>query len=241
MMERIHLDIQIRDSVEDHLFGLRWWLKETKGIPLEEMSSFFDSRLEDYPYHMERWNEAYRIFPDYLPPNTKDILDLGCGTGLEIDQILTRFPQANITGIDMSSSMLKELSFKHPEVRLIKGNYCDVSFEDKQYDAAVSFESLHHLLPDKKLSLYQKILSALNKNGVLLNCDYFACCDEEEDLLRSVLAEKRKAEAIPDEMVVHFDIPLTLEHEADLLEKAGFRSCIALSSHSGACFLLAKP
>ena len=118
-MRRTNLDIQIRDSVEDHMYGLRWWLKETDDTPLEEMSSFFDSRIDDYVPHMERWVSAYEIFPKYIPPQVKTILDLGCGTGLELDHIIPAFPEADITGIDLSSVMLNELSSKFPSVHII--------------------------------------------------------------------------------------------------------------------------
>ena len=52
--------------------------------------------------------------------------------------------------------------------------------------------------------------------------DYIACCDEEEELLRSVYMKKRKGSAIPENCYVHFDIPLTLEHEKELLQNVGF-------------------
>lgn len=52
--------------------------------------------------------------------------------------------------------------------------------------------------------------------------DYIACCDEEEELLRSVYLKKRSQSVVPENCYVHFDIPLTLEHEKEILEKAGF-------------------
>ncbi|MBR0451390.1 MAG: class I SAM-dependent methyltransferase [Oscillospiraceae bacterium] len=238
-MIRTNLDIRIRDSIEDHMFGLKWWLKETKDVPLEEMASFFDVRIDDYVPHMERWDEAYRTFPKYIPPDARVILDLGCGSGLELDQIIPCFPNTDFTGIDLSTAMINELLSKHPEVNIIQADYLKYPFGENIYDAVISFESLHHLLPKQKQGLYKKIRSCLNGNGVFINCDYYACCDEEETLLLNVYDEKRKKEHLPTDALVHFDIPLTLEHEADLLESAGFTSCSALSSHSGACFLKA--
>lgn len=240
-MRRTNLDIQIRDSVEDHMYGLRWWLKETDDTPLEEMSSFFDTRIDDYVPHMERWVSAYEIFPKYIPPQVKTILDLGCGTGLELDHIIPAFPEADITGIDLSSVMLNELSSKFPSVHIIQADYCKYPFDSNKYDAVISFESLHHLLSEQKLRLYSKIKSCLKETGVFINCDYFACCDEEETLLLTTLAERREKSPVLCDKYVHFDIPLTLKHEADLLESAGFSSCEALTSHSGACFLRASP
>ena len=238
-MTRRDLDITIRDSIEDHMFGLRWWLKETEDVPLEEMSAFFRTRMDDYVPHMERWAGAYEIFPSYIDPSVRTILDLGCGSGLELDHIIPAFPETEITGIDMCSPMLIELSAKYPEVKAIEADYCSYPFEMQKYDAVISFESLHHLLPEAKTKLYRKIKSCLTDGGSFINCDYFACCEEEEGLLRETYERKRMKQSLPADMQVHFDIPLTLAHEAELLEKAGFTSCEALSSNAGAVFLKA--
>ena len=40
--------------------------------------------------------------------------------------------------------------------------------------------------------------------------------------MRSVYLEKRKQSDVPDNCYVHFDIPLTLEHEKEVLQSAGF-------------------
>lgn len=52
--------------------------------------------------------------------------------------------------------------------------------------------------------------------------DYIACCEEEEELLRGVYLQKRKGSAIPEHQFVHFDIPLTLEHESRILGEEDF-------------------
>lgn len=52
--------------------------------------------------------------------------------------------------------------------------------------------------------------------------DYIACCNEEEELLRTVYLNKRKQSALSENCHVHFDIPLTLEHEKALMRDAGF-------------------
>ncbi len=72
------------------------------------------------------------------------------------------------------------------------------------------------------MELYQKVYHGLKRGGIFLLGDYIACCDEEEELLRSVYLKKRKQFAIPDNGFVHFDIPLTLEHEKELLQNVGF-------------------
>ena len=87
---------------------------------------------------------------------------------------------------------------------------------------ALDKESLHHFLPERKEELYRKIYCSLKQGGIFILGDYIACCNEEEELLRGVHLNKRKQSAIPENCYVHFDIPLTLEHEKELLQNAGF-------------------
>ncbi len=212
------------ESQEKYLQDLKKWLHDTADSPLEEMSDFFTKRLDGYEEHMSVWKESYRLFAETLPSGCQRILDLGCGTGLELDLIWQKDPNIEVTGVDLCRSMLEKLSEKHPDKQLttVCRDYFQYDFGCEEWDAVISFESLHHFLPERKRELYRKIHHGLKKGGVFLLGDYIACCDEEEELLRGVYLEKRKRFAIPEDRFVHFDIPLTLEHESSLLRDAGF-------------------
>lgn len=234
--------IKIRADRDAYMCELRAWLAETVAVPLEEMSSFFAKRLESYEAHMSLWDEAYQKFASFLPADCTEILDLGCGTGLELQSVFARFPTAHITGIDMSAEMLAALSAKYDNkaVHTICGDYFTVEFGKGSFDAVISFQSLHHFTPEKKTALFRKIAETLKPSGVFLNCDYFACCDEEETLLFAECARRRTAANIPDAEFVHFDTPLTLVHEAQLLKSAGFAKIEPLESCNCAVFLRAE-
>ena len=105
-------EIVIRPDISAHMRELRQWLEETKKEPLEEMADFFRVRLEQYEDHMAIWQEAYRRLPELIPEATQTLLDLGCGTGLEIDELLKCFPKLQITGVDLSRDMLARLQKK---------------------------------------------------------------------------------------------------------------------------------
>ena len=169
------------------------------------------------------WGEDYKQFARAVPQSAKRILDLGCGTGLELDALYNLRTDISVTGIDLSPDMLDALMKKHEEkdLTLLCGSYFDVPFPG-EFDAVLSFESLHHFLPTEKSKLFQKIYDCLAPGGMFVNGDYFACCEEEETLLRETWSRKRREENIPDDAFVHFDIPLTKEHEAELLKKVGF-------------------
>lgn len=211
-------------SFEEYMKNLKQWLQDTADSQLEEMSDFFTKRLHDYEEHMAIWEKSYRIFAEVLPLECQKILDLGCGTGLELDKIWQINPNIEVTGVDLCENMLNKLLEKHSDkqLTLVCQDYFQYDFECGKWDAVISFESLHHFLPERKEELYRKIYCSLKQGGVFILGDYIACCNEEEELLRGVYLNKRKQSAIPENCYVHFDIPLTLEHEKELLQNAGF-------------------
>lgn len=211
-------------SFDERMQNLKQWLQEIEDTPLEEMSDFFTKRLHDYEEHMSFWERSYRIFAEIFPSECQKILDLGCGTGLELDRIWQKNPDIEVTGVDLCTGMLDKLLEKYHDKRLttVHCDYFQYDFGHGKWDAVISFESLHHFLPEDKTELYRKVCQSLKEGGVFMLGDYIACCDEEEELLRSVYLKKRSQSAIPEDCYVHFDIPLTLEHEKGILEKAGF-------------------
>jgi tRNA (cmo5U34)-methyltransferase len=55
-----------------------------------------------------------------------------------------------------------------------------------------------------------------------IECDYIAKTQEEENLIFTESARRREQDKIPENMFVHFDTPLTLEHEINLMYQTGF-------------------
>lgn len=208
----------------EYIEGLKEWLEETKDTKLEEMDQFFKVRVGDYEEHMSPWKECYEWMAELIPEGTKELLDVGCGTGLELDNIFKRFANIKVTGIDLAESMLKELKRKHIDknLTLICEDYFAVPFGKKCFDAAVSFQTLHHFKPEKKIQIFQKLYDSLRDGGCYIECDYIARTQEQEDLLFTECDRRRKRDNIPEDVFVHFDTPLTLEHEIDLMKQAGF-------------------
>ena len=148
---------------------------------LEKMGAFFEARLDGYDRHMmtniESAEEFYPFTARCLPgePGAK-ILDLGCGTGLELGEYFALNPTARVTGIDLAAGMLRALEKKFPErdMTLICGSYFDVPFGDG-FDGAVSVESLHHFTKEEKIPLYRKLREALKEGSAFILTDYFPC------------------------------------------------------------------
>lgn len=211
--------------MEQKLKELTDWLNSIQDEPIEEMDAFFTKRVSGYDEHMlSHWQEDYPLLAEQLPAQANEILDLGCGTGLEMEAIYQRFPNMHITGIDLSESMLAQLQRKFPDksLTLRLEDYFAADLGETCYDAVVSFESLHHFKPEKKRLLYEKLYRALRPGGVFVLCDYFAWNQEHEDLLMAECERRRRVWQVPEDVYVHFDTPLTPEHEIAILEAAGF-------------------
>lgn len=232
--------IIIRENIEQHMRELREWLNETADVELEEMGDFFTRRISDYEEHMAIWSRAYQRFAQFLPSNVKNILDLGCGTGLELDEIWKMNPDIEVVGVDLCQSMLDKLREKHSEKKLqmICEDYFQYDFGTEKWDAVISFESFHHFFPKQKRELYNKIYQSLKKGGLFILGDYIACCEEEERLLQEIYLQKRKKSGIAEGRFVHFDIPCTLEHELAVMREAGFDKIIHMESMDGTTIIV---
>ena len=211
---------------------------------LEKMNEFFNKRLDGYDEHMMTNIESSDVFypftADCLPKTAgAKILDLGCGTGLELEHYFRLNPSAKITGIDLTESMLNALKNKFPEkdLTLICGSYFDVPFDENTFDAAVSVESLHHFTKEEKIPLYTKLCKSLEDNGYFILTDYFALTDEDEQAFRNELLRLKKEQGIDDNEFYHYDTPLTVEHETEALFEAGFSSVEVLNNW-GATFII---
>ena len=85
----------------------------------EEMGAFFDARCRVYDaVHtggIDGGMESKRVPAALLPEGTRTLLDLGVGTGLELEAVFARFP----TGLDIAPSMLALLREKYPDRGLV--------------------------------------------------------------------------------------------------------------------------
>jgi len=191
------------------------------------MAAFFDLRASDYEHHMAEHIEDFGAFYDSaigaIPgaPASPRILDLGIGTGLELDRLFVRFPDAHVTGIDVSRGMLDELAAKKrpwsDRLRTIQGSFLEADLGDSEYDSVLSVMALHHWVPEVKLDLYRRIRRALVRGGAFINADYIAPEEESAERLATFAAEGRDIRHD-----LHIDLPLTIETEHRLLCEAGF-------------------
>ncbi|PKM77244.1 MAG: SAM-dependent methyltransferase [Firmicutes bacterium HGW-Firmicutes-15] len=121
------------------------------------------------------FDDFYSIAVSIAETNNEcpNILDIGAGTGLLSSFILDKFPNANLTLIDISEKMIEVAKSRFedkPAITYIIDDYTKYQFEEK-YDIVVSSLSIHHLMDNQKKQLYAIIYSILNQGGVFINAD----------------------------------------------------------------------
>ena len=212
----------------------------------EPMSDFFRDRLDGYDDHMldtvEGCRAAYPRVAALLPDGLTHLLDLGCGTGLELSAIFERFPSLNVSGIDISGPMLSRLREKFPdkELCLVAGDFRRMKLGISFFGAAVSAEALHHLTRSEKEELYPRIAGALTAGGVFVELDYMLRDREEADRLLAEAEAAREEHGIPQGEAMHLDIPLTVTDEIALLTASGFSEVTEVFSEGNTVILLAR-
>ncbi|ADZ19593.1 tRNA (cmo5U34)-methyltransferase [Clostridium acetobutylicum] len=217
-------------------------------MDLEEMSSFFNKRVNEYEEHMMNnvgGANQYYIETAKLIPRGKEIniLDLGCGTGLELDEIFKINNTVRVTGIDLAENMLRKIKEKHKDkldrLTLIVGDYFSCDIGEKVFDAALSVETLHHFNHEQKIKLYKKIVRSLKDNGVYIEADYMAPNQDYEDHCFNENKRIRLELGIKDGFY-HYDTPCTVENQIKMLYKSGFKSVEKVFKAENTVILLAK-
>jgi tRNA (cmo5U34)-methyltransferase len=198
---------------------------------MKEIADYFNEEAKTHDYlfvqqmgmkefYDEIESQLVKISPKY------EILVLGAGTGLEIERITWN---SNVTAIDISSEMLRELNKKklHPEVSLntICSSFLEMNFGLGVYDIVLTCYTMHHFNEKQKINLYRCIWKSLKSGGVFINGDSMVNTNEEEwnGLLE---AEKIYNENNKPFGSLHIDVPFCLEHELKVLKNAGFKDII---------------
>lgn len=183
---------------------------------VQSMHDFFNEHIDDYDDKHAPLMKSKEDMIAALPDGVCRVLDLGAGTGLELFSLFERFPNAQVTAIDVSDLMLEKLKgrpFGHlVDCRL--GDFFVLPFGEC-YDAVISTSALHHFTPEDKKRLYAKIYACLKNGGVFINSDYYS---ETLSLQQACFLE---LEENPHNRS-HIDTPLTKEVERELMEAVGF-------------------
>lgn len=138
------------------------------------------------------------------------ILDLGSGTGVTAERVLSMHPGANLVGLDSSEEMLVHARRLIPTAAFAVAHLQD-PLPAGQYDLVVSAFAIHHLVGPGKADLFKRVASVLRPGGRFVFCDV-------------VVPEQPVSRPVP--LDDEFDTPSTLREQTVWLTEAGLEPLV---------------
>lgn len=110
-----------------------------------------------------RWERRVKLFNQHIGNDNKDILEVGCGTGLFTAEIAKT--KNHITAIDISDDLINLAKKKiiSPNVNFKIENAYHTNFTECTFDYILGSSVLHHLEVEKALKEFYRILKSGGK------------------------------------------------------------------------------
>lgn len=134
----------------------------------------------------ERMRAARDLLSRVPLASTRIVYDLGCGPGNSAELLVNRFPEARITGIDRSETMLDHARRRTPGARFVMQDIRDWA-PDEAVDLIYANGALQ-FLPDHH-DLFPRLASMLAPGGVFAVQMPSAARESSHALMRMVAAE----------------------------------------------------
>ena len=158
--------------------------------------------------HAKMANWGFSHLPNISPENA---VDLGCGAGRNVGELLKRYPKAHVTGVDYSDlSVEKSKDYNKAMIEtgrceVVQGDVSDLKLPADAFNLATAFETIYFWPGLEKC--FAQVAKVLKPGG------YFMICNESDGTDATGL----KFEKIIDGMKNH-----TVEEIEAALRAAGF-------------------
>jgi SAM-dependent methyltransferase len=122
-----------------------------------------------------------------IPPAAR-VLDIGCGGGKNISNLLSRVPQGSVHGVDYSPVSVEKSRRKNRaavlagRVSVLQASVSSLPFEDGEFDIATAFETIY-FWPDL-LHDFMEVRRVLKENGVFFICNEAARPEDAENWIK---------------------------------------------------------
>ena len=128
---------------------------------------------------------------EFIPQTTRRILDLGTGDGRLLALVKREHPNTEAVAIDFSPAMLEAAKKRFAgdsSVAVLTHSLDDPLPELGKFDAVISSFAIHHVVHERKRTLYSEIHGLLNAGGVFCNLEHVASPTPRlhEEFLRAI-------------------------------------------------------
>ena len=213
-----------------------------------ETQKYDDDIVRSIPGHKELHKHIEQLI-ESLPKQPK-ILELGIGTGLTAERILSKRPNAEYIAVDFSEQMLAETRKRlyQYNIKFINGDYSQIRLPESN-DLVVSVVGIHHQETDNdKKRLFQRIYDSLNDTGTFIFGDLVTYRNQEEAAINEArhfhhLVENTKDEDSLKEWAHHhkyLNKLVPLEDQVEWLSEVGFREVIRVYQRFNTALIYAR-
>jgi len=221
---------------------------------MTNVTEAFDNDARGYEEQRRRLIPPYDAFYDTAVDALalagrplRRVLDLGAGTGLLARRVADVLPEAELTLLDGSPTMLEQ-------ARAVLGDRAHYVIDDLAgplpdgpWDAVVSALAVHHLDDDAKRALFERLHAALSPAGVFVNAeqvgaptalfhDFYAMWHERGATAAGASAN----EWAGAQARMRFDRWATVERQLEWLRAAGFADADCLFKDHRFAVLVAR-
>jgi len=164
--------------------------EQEKQVAKEFGREFFDGDRKHgyggFSYNPKYWSETVKLFIEKYDLNEKSsVLDVGCGKGFMLVDLLKAIPTLDLSGIDISSYAI-ENSHESIKNRVKVANCLNLPFEDNSFDLVISINTIHNLDELGCIKSLQEIERVKKKHSYLV-VDGWSTPEEERDLKSWIL------------------------------------------------------
>jgi tRNA (cmo5U34)-methyltransferase len=191
------------------------------------------------PHYSDAQNTITQVIQKEFGGRTQtdvQILEIGCGTGLTTEKILTADPRIVLTAIDNVDYIAEEARKRFAEQGATNLTIlCADALEylkqcaEGSFDAVVSALVLHNCTEEYRNQVFREVFRVLKKDGLFINADKYAQDDEVEhaQALKWQLEEFKKFDALgrpdlKDKWTQHYlddEKPGILLHEKEYVDR----------------------
>lgn len=142
----------------------------------------FSQEEQDRLRRQARFGE-HRIYQDVNFSRAKNLLEIGCGVGAQSEILLRRFPELNLTGIDLNDKQLASAKAHLNTLDFAKGRYSiekmdakNLTYDSNSFDGAFLCWILEHVPePSNVLAEARRVLKPGGKIVIteVLNSSFF--------------------------------------------------------------------
>lgn len=138
--------------------------------PADIVENGYDRIAQDYHDQRDKFksDELLHNYAALLPPGGR-LLDVGCGAGIPVVKSLVNAGY-EVTGVDISSSMLQLARVHVPRARFLKMDMSRLGFRPASFDGLSAFYSFFHIPEQEQFQVIASFSRLLRPAGVLLFC-----------------------------------------------------------------------